>query len=91
MFIKPMLLDTSQEPEITHLKIDRGITLDSELDSEQAVENFEGVMTRIMTRSQHKIKRLSQQLPCTYVVFDILKHQNKLITGLPLTLRKDIL
>lgn len=84
---------TTSIPEITRLDIEYGTTLDGELVcySDPTTEDFEGVMSRIMAKSQRKITELSEQFPCTYVVFDMLKHRDKLITEMPLTERKKIL
>jgi len=53
--------------------------------------DFESVMTRFQTRKEDKIRRLSETIPATYVIFDILRYKGKDLRSMPLMLRKQIL
>lgn len=82
-------------PEIKSLHVEQGITLDGELvcyDLENPLkEDFEAVMTRIMSKRHSSIASAAIARPCTLIVFDILTHKYKSVMRLPLSIRKGIL
>ncbi|MGZ9583822.1 ATP-dependent DNA ligase [Paenibacillus marinisediminis] len=84
---------TTNLPEITQLDITKGTILDGELVcySDTMIEDFEGVMSRIMAKSERKIAELSEQYTCTFVVFDILQLKGELVTRQPLNDRIHLL
>ena len=82
-------------PEINSLHIDEGLTLDGEIvcyDPDNPLkEDFEAIMSRIMSQREMSIKAAVKQFPSTLIVFDVLKYKGKSIMHLPLLERKDIL
>jgi DNA ligase-1 len=86
---------TSSLPEITSLKVDKGIILDGELvcyDPENPLkEDFEAVMSRITSKKSISVEFAVKKFPTTFIVFDILFNKNKSILNLPLLERKQIL
>lgn len=84
---------TRQYPELTCTPSTEDMILDGEIvciDPTGAVD-FEAVMTRFQAGRADSIKRLTEQLPVTFVVFDILKYRGRDLRGLPLYKRKEIL
>ena len=85
---------TKQYPELLASGIQDEIILDGEVvvfDPATGAVDFEAVMTRFQAGRADSIKRLTEQLPVTFVVFDILKYRGKDLRGLPLYKRKEIL
>ncbi|MFE8703945.1 ATP-dependent DNA ligase [Cytobacillus sp. FJAT-54145] len=84
---------TKQFIELQDLKFDEDLILDGELicyDPELKKEDLELVMKRFKLTSSEKIAIAATELPCTYVVFDILYYKKPLM-NLPLMDRKHIL
>jgi ATP-dependent DNA ligase len=83
-------------PELADLnkQIKGNVVLDGEivvLDKEHPYGNFEKLARRDRLKDIEEIQARSEVLPLTYVVFDILKKDNKNIADLPLVERKKIL
>lgn len=84
---------THQYPELLTVPFTDNIVLDGEIvciEPNGAVD-FESVMTRFQARRSDSIRRLSEQLPVTFVVFDILRYRGEDLRGLSLMQRKQIL
>ncbi|MEC0241960.1 ATP-dependent DNA ligase [Paenibacillus dokdonensis] len=84
---------TRQYPEL-HAPFEDDIILDGEVacvDPATGISDFEAVMTRFQSKKPDKIKQLTNMLPVTYVVFDILQHKGRDLRRLPLMERKTIL
>lgn len=85
---------TKQYPELLASGIQDETILDGEVvvfDPATGAVDFEAVMTRFQAGRADSIKRLTEQLPVTFVVFDILKYRGKDLRGLPLYKRKEVL
>ncbi|MCY9737946.1 ATP-dependent DNA ligase [Paenibacillus alvei] len=85
---------TKQYPELLESGVDDGTILDGEVvvfDPVTGAVDFEAVMTRFQAGRTDSIKRLTEQLPVTFVVFDILKYRGRDLRGLPLYKRKELL
>lgn len=84
---------TRQYPELLSVPFAEDIVLDGEIvhiDANGAVD-FESVMTRFQARRADSIRRLTDQLPVIFVVFDVLRYRGVDLRGLPLVQRKQIL
>lgn len=84
---------TKQYPELTCTPFTDDMILDGEIvciDPAGAVD-FESVMIRFQTQRADGIRRLSQQLPVTFVVFDVLQFKGEDVRNLPLYKRKEVL
>lgn len=84
---------TRQYPELLSSPFTEDIVLDGEIvhiDANGTVD-FESVMTRFQARRVDSISRLTEQLPVTFAVFDILRYRGADLRGLPLIQRKQIL
>ncbi|WP_407873331.1 ATP-dependent DNA ligase [Paenibacillus melissococcoides] len=82
-----------QYPELLSVPFGEDMILDGEIvciDPAGAVD-FEAVMTRFQASRSDTITRLVEQLPVTYVVFDILNYRGKDLRGLSLMKRKQLL
>ncbi|WP_342480423.1 ATP-dependent DNA ligase [Paenibacillus sp. FSL L8-0340] len=88
---------TRQYPEIngsTSAAFPHDITLDGEIacvDPQTGAINFESVMSRFQAKRADKIRRLTVELPVTYVIFDILRYKGEDLRSRPLMERKEIL
>lgn len=85
---------TRQYPEITNALFPHDITLDGEIacvDPETGAVDFESVMSRFQARRSDKVRRLTAELPVTYVIFDILRYKGEDLRSRPLMERKAIL
>lgn len=88
---------TRQYPEIngsTNALFPHDIVLDGEIacvDPLTGAIDFESVMSRFQARRADKIRQLTQTLPVTYVVFDILRYKGEDLCNRPLMERKEIL
>jgi len=88
---------TRQYPEIngsTNALFPHDIVLDGEIacvDPLTGAIDFESVMSRFQARRADKIRQLTQTLPVTYVVFDILRYKGEDLRNRPLMERKEIL
>ncbi|EJW15624.1 ATP-dependent DNA ligase [Paenibacillus alvei] len=84
---------THQYPELLTVPFTDNIVLDGEIVciEPNGTVDFESVMTRFQARRSDSIRRLSDQLPVTFVVFDILRYRGKDLRGLSLMQRKQIL
>ncbi len=83
-----------QYPELLESSFDKDIVLDGEVavaDPETGRVDFELVMKRFLARKEDKINFMSQTLPVTYVVFDILHYDGQDTRKLPLQERKELL
>jgi DNA ligase-1 len=76
---------TSKFPELHNLDITPGTVLDGELivSDDKGKPDFEAVMSRF--------KSSNDKSPITFVAFDVLQHEGKRITNLPLIKRKEVL
>lgn len=84
---------TMQYPELYVPFLD-DIILDGEVacvDPNTGISDFESVMSRFKARKTDKIKRLTQTMPVTFVIFDILMYKGKDLSRIPLIERKKIL
>lgn len=84
---------TRQYPEL-QLPFVNDVILDGEVacvDTATGVSDFESVMTRFQSRRDDKIKRLTEELPVYYAIFDILMYKGQDLRRLPLMERKEIL
>lgn len=84
---------TRQYPELLSVPFAEDAVLDGEIvhiDANGTVD-FESVMARFQARRADSIRRLTEQLPVTFVVFDILRYRGADLRGLPLVQRKQIL
>ncbi|MEC0239428.1 ATP-dependent DNA ligase [Paenibacillus dokdonensis] len=82
-----------QYPEL-HALFEDDIILDGEVacvDPTTGISDFEAVMSRFQAKKSDKIKQLTNTLPVTYVVFDILQYKGRDLRRLPLMERKTIL
>ncbi|WP_088072578.1 ATP-dependent DNA ligase [Gottfriedia luciferensis] len=82
---------TERIPELDNIDLD-----DCYLDGElvcyiDGKEDFEAVTNRVSLIQDNKILQGSKQFPLTFVVFDILRHQNNNLMKEPLWYRKKIL
>lgn len=85
---------TRQYPEINSALFSHDITLDGEIacvDPVTGAVDFESVMSRFQARRADKVRRLTETLPVTYVIFDILRYKGEDLRGRPLMERKGIL
>lgn len=85
---------TRQYPEISGVFFPQDIVLDGEIacvDPLTGGVDFESVMSRFQARRADKIRQLTQTLPVTYVVFDILRYKGEDLRNRPLMERKEIL
>lgn len=80
-------------PEPMSKEISKGTILDGEiiLPDPEGKPDFEGLMSRFHTKSDRRIKTLLTNWSITYCVFDVLCHEGKLVTHLPLIERKELL
>jgi DNA ligase 1 len=76
---------TAKFPELHSLDIPPGTTLDGELivSDNDGKPDFEAVMSRFMSRKD--------STPVSFVAFDVIEHEGKRVTNLPLLSRKEIL
>ena len=76
---------TAKFPELRSLDIPPGTTLDGELivSDNHGKPDFEAVMSRFMSRKD--------KTPISFVAFDVIQHEGKRVTNLPLLNRKEIL
>ena len=82
-----------QYPELL-LPFKDDVILDGEVacaDPETGLNDFEAIMSRFSTKQHSKIKQLTNSLPVTYAIFDILQYKGKDLRRLPLMERKAIL
>lgn len=78
-------------PELDHIEL-TNCYLDGELVCfKNGKEDFEGVMSRINSKTKNAVAKGLEQHPLTYIVFDIIEHNQKNITDSPLLERKEIL
>ena len=85
---------TKQYPELLESGIDDETILDGEVvvfDPATGSVDFEAVMTRFQAGRADSIKRLTEQLPVTFVVFDVLQYKGQDMRSLPLYKRKEVL
>lgn len=88
---------TRQYPEVngnTNAPFPYDITLDGEIacvDPQTGAVDFESVMSRFQARRSDTIRRLTTELPVTYVIFDILRYKGEDLRNRPLMERKAIL
>ncbi|MEK3836467.1 ATP-dependent DNA ligase [Paenibacillus sp. FSL R7-0128] len=85
---------TRQYPEIADALFPHDITLDGEIacvDPQTGAINFESVMSRFQAKRADKVRRLTDELPVTYVIFDILRYKGEDLRNRPLMERKEIL
>ncbi|MFD0587716.1 ATP-dependent DNA ligase [Paenibacillus sp. GCM10027627] len=86
---------TKSLPELLKLDLSAGTILDGELvcysPHNPLEEDFEAVMSRIVSKSEKSVKQQMSINPCNYIVFDILMYRNKPLMDLPLVARKQIL
>lgn len=83
---------TTKYPELQHGPED--VVLDGEVACVDPVTGqicFETLMERFAARRAEKIRRMQASHPVSYIVFDVLQHQGKDLTHLPLERRKEIL
>lgn len=83
-----------QYPEIINGLAADDIILDGEVvvfDPNTGMVDFESVMSRFQARRDEKIRILSEALPVTYVVFDVLRYKGEDLRRLPLFERKRVL
>ena len=76
---------TSKFPELTSLNIHPGTVLDGELivSDNAGKPDFEAMMSRFMSSRD--------KTPVTFAAFDVIEHEGKRVTNLPLLDRKEIL
>nr|WP_306416552.1 ATP-dependent DNA ligase [Paenibacillus alvei] len=85
---------TKTYPEIAAVPFSDDIILDGEvvvIDPYTGTVDFESVMSRFQASRDLTIKKLSKQIPVSFVVFDILRYKGQDLRGLPLMERKKIL
>ncbi len=86
---------TASFPEILALgsTLPPGTILDGEMISlgPNGLPDFEFVMRRFNAKSRGIIERLSQTIPATYEVFDVLQHEGEVVINRPLEDRKGLL
>ncbi len=81
-------------PELLSLKslIKEPCILDGEIIYwDNAKPNFKVLQERLSLKNKNKIALLSENMPVTFMAFDILEYQNKDLTNMPLIERKKIL
>ncbi len=83
---------TYRYPEFPNINV-RNAIFDGELVvlNEKGIPDFYKLETREQTENKFKIKLLSESMPATYFIFDILFKDGKDLTKLPLSKRKEIL
>lgn len=85
---------TRQYPELLSVPFMDDIILDGEIacvDPDTGAISFESVMERFSAKKADKVRRLSEQLPANYIVFDVLRYKGVDLRGLPLKQRKEVL
>ncbi|WP_438495764.1 ATP-dependent DNA ligase [Paenibacillus sp. IHBB 3054] len=85
---------TRQYPEIANYAFPYDIDLDGEIaciDPLTGAVDFDSVMSRFQARRSDTIRRLTKELPVTYVIFDILRYKGEDLRNRPLMERKAIL
>ncbi|MEC0167875.1 ATP-dependent DNA ligase [Paenibacillus graminis] len=85
---------TRQYPEIANAAFTQDIVLDGEIacvDPLTGVIEFESVMSRFQARRADKVRQLTQTLPITYVIFDVLRYKGEDLSNRPLMERKEIM
>lgn len=86
---------TLQYPELVRIQEycrAESIILDGEIIAlSQGVPSFHEVMRRDGSRKVENIKRVQQEVPITYMLFDVLYYNGNWVTGLPLHQRQEIL
>lgn len=80
-------------PELEELKaLTHNVVIDGEIVvMKEGKSDFQSALERSNANSSHEIETESHVEPATYVVFDILEKDGKLVTDLPLIERKKIL
>ena len=82
---------TGRIPELDNIDLD-DCYLDGELVCyNDGREDYESAMQRVNTIQEFKIMQGSKQFPLTFIVFDILRLQNRNLMKEPLSIRKEIL
>jgi bifunctional non-homologous end joining protein LigD len=79
-------------PEISVAPLgDRDVLVDGEVIAlnERGVPDFRVLQDRMHTRNATTAKRLSQRVPATFMVFDLLRLDGRDLTGLPLEERRE--
>ena len=83
---------TGRIPELDHIILDQDCYLDGVLVCYiDGKEDYEAAMARVSSIQESKILQGSKQFPLTYVVFDILRYQNRNLMKEPLSVRKQLL
>jgi DNA ligase D-like protein (predicted ligase)/DNA ligase D-like protein (predicted 3'-phosphoesterase) len=84
---------TRKFPELAELsKLASNVVLDGEIIVMKGGRpDFQAVAKRVQASKPGDIEREAREIPCTYVIFDILEKGGKPLTGRPLSERKAIL
>jgi bifunctional non-homologous end joining protein LigD len=85
---------TAAWPEISDAPLgDRDLLVDGEVIAlnERGLPDFRVLQDRMHTRNATTARRLSQQVPATFMVFDVLRLDGRDLTGLPLEERREVL
>lgn len=94
LYTRHQTVCTNQYPELLKSQFPHDIILDGEVacaDPATGMIDFESVMQRFQLKKHDRIKRASESLPVTYVVFDVIMYKGKDLRSLPLMVRKGIL
>ncbi len=81
-------------PDVTTSPLgDRDLLVDGELIAlnDAGLPDFRVLQERMHVRNAQSVRRLAQQLPVTYMVFDLLRLDGRDLTSEPLTRRRDLL
>ena len=79
---------TERFPELVTRQIPKGTILDGD---ENGKPDFEELMSRFHVSSPNRISTMSRIKPVTFCVFDVVYHDDKKVSNLPLSERKELL
>ncbi|MHB8074043.1 ATP-dependent DNA ligase [Desulfosporosinus fructosivorans] len=84
---------TERFPELVTRQVPKGTILDGEIiiSDEKGKPDFEELMSRFQVSSPKRISTMSRIKPVTFCAFDVVYHNGKKISHLPLSDRKAIL
>ena len=84
---------TERFPELVTRQIPKGTILDGEIiiSDENGKPDFEELMSRFHVSSPNRISTMSRIKPVTFCVFDVVYHDDKKVSNLPLSERKELL
>ena len=84
---------TERFPELVTGQVPKGTILDGEIiiSDEKGKPDFEELMSRFQVSSPKRVSTVSRIKPVTFCAFDVIYHNGKKVSHLPLSERKEIL